>query len=331
MEFIQRPNLGPAQALAERIMQLQQASTQAIGGAIEGAGSAFGGAMEKRGEVKRRAAELADKSAQEKTAEMVDVDDAVRQAAGALGFSLSDSTTKMHKDIAKALITAAGAKSREEVRAGAKADADAKKASAEAAKDAKKDANDAAKIAQGKMLPPATVLALNEGKTVARMLPDVENAIKQMEGKYGPVTGRIGAANAYDTEAQTFNARMRTASQAFGRFMEGGVLRKEDEIKYEKMFPQISDTDEVKKNKLQIVRRMLAEKYEDDRKTLGESGYDVSGFGGLEIPASLFGTETKAMETGKTNQAKAPASKAGAPASGASAMDSKDILKELLK
>jgi len=145
------------------------------------------------------------------------------------------------------------------------------------------------KAAEGpKILPPTSVLALNEGKTVARMLPDVEKAIEANLGKFGPVTGRTGSANPYNTEAQTFDARMRTASQAFGRFMEGGVLRKEDEEKYRKMFPQAHDTDDVKINKLSIVRRMLAEKYEDDRRTLGASGYDVSGFEALEVPPSIF-------------------------------------------
>lgn len=140
----------------------------------------------------------------------------------------------------------------------------------------------------GKMLPPATVLSLNEGKAVARMLPEVETALQQSEGIMGPLRGRVGSANPYDTRAQTVDARFRTASQAFGRFMEGGVLRKEDEEKYRKMFPQLSDTPDVGKNKLSIVRRMLAQKYEDDRQTLGRSGYDISGAEALDIPGSLF-------------------------------------------
>lgn len=141
----------------------------------------------------------------------------------------------------------------------------------------------------GKMLPPATVLGLNEGKAVARILPEVEQAIKENESIFGPVEGRARGANPYDRNAQTIDARMRTASQAFGRFMEGGVLRKEDEDKYRRMFPQLSDEKQVAKNKLSIVRRQLAQKYQDDKSALGGSGYDISGFGDLEIPPSLFG------------------------------------------
>jgi hypothetical protein len=141
----------------------------------------------------------------------------------------------------------------------------------------------------GKMLPPASVLALNEGAAVARMLPEVSAALQEAESIMGPAAGRAGSANPYDTKAQTVDARFRTASQAFGKFMEGGVLRKEDEEKYRKMFPQLSDTPDVARNKLAIVQRMLGQKYESDKGALGGSGYDVSGFGNLQIPDSLFG------------------------------------------
>ena len=62
----------------------------------------------------------------------------------------------------------------------------------------------------------------------------------------------------------------------------------EDEEKYRRMFPQISDQDDVKLNKLTVIRRILAQKFEDDRKTLGKAGYDVTPFDELKIPASLF-------------------------------------------
>lgn len=143
-------------------------------------------------------------------------------------------------------------------------------------------------VTAGKMLPPNSVFNLNEGAAVARQLPDVEAALKAAEPIMGPVRGRAGSANPYDTEAQTIDARFRTASQAFGRFMEGGVLRKEDEEKYRKMFPQLSDTPDVARNKLAIVQRMLAQKYESDKGALKGSGYDISGFGSLDIPESLF-------------------------------------------
>lgn len=156
---------------------------------------------------------------------------------------------------------------------------------------------DAKESASGKQLPPNNVLAVNEGQSVARMLPEVEAALQDNKSLFGPLKGRVGASNPYDTTAQTVDARMRTAAQSFGKFMEGGVLRKEDEEKYRKMFPQLSDTPEVAQNKLSIVRRMLAQQYESNRKSLGDSGYDVSGLGELSIPDSIF----KDPNTGKTD------------------------------
>ena len=146
-----------------------------------------------------------------------------------------------------------------------------------------------------KQLPPNTVLKLNEGKSVARMLPDVEKALEMFKGQFGP-TSLLANIDPWNPEARKFDARMRTAAQAFGRYMEGGVLRKEDEEKYRKMFPNLLDTDETKKNKLAIIRRMLNSKYEDDRKTLEASGYDVSGFEKLEIPASIFESKKQSVE-----------------------------------
>ena len=57
------------------------------------------------------------------------------------------------------------------------------------------------------------------------------------------------------------------------------------------MFPMLSDTYDVAQNKLKIVQKILADKYESDRIALGKSGYDVSGFEQLGIPKSLFKTQ----------------------------------------
>lgn len=146
-----------------------------------------------------------------------------------------------------------------------------------------------------KQLPPNTILKLIEGKTIAQMLPDVEKAIKMFEGEWGPLSF-IQENNPWNRAAKAFTAKMYVASQTFGKYMEGGVLRKEDEEKYKKMFPQLRDTDDTKRDKLAIIRRELNRKYEENRKALEASGYDVSGFEELEIPPSIF--EEKGLTVG---------------------------------
>lgn len=150
-----------------------------------------------------------------------------------------------------------------------------------------------------KQLSANDVLRVNEGANVARILPDVEKALFNNQSSFGPVAGLVRGNNPYDTNAQTLDAGLRTASQAFGRFMEGGVLRKEDEEKYRKMFPTLRDTPEVRKNKLGIVRRLLAQQYGSSLKSLTDSNYDTSGLPQLELPPSIFDEEvTESASTG---------------------------------
>lgn len=136
----------------------------------------------------------------------------------------------------------------------------------------------------GKMLPADTALKVQEGATIPAMLKDIAQTLTNKAERFGPVSGRMSSFNPYDTEAQTIDAQMRTASQAFGRFMEGGVLRKEDEEKYRKMFPQLSDTPELAQNKLAIVQRLLAEKQNANISALGAQGYRTKGFQQTKVP-----------------------------------------------
>jgi hypothetical protein len=70
---------------------------------------------------------------------------------------------------------------------------------------------------------------------------------------------------------------VRTARQTIGKLKEGGVLRAEDEVKYAKMLPELTDTPEVARNKIQLVMREMAQKQNDAIAALEAAGYDVSG------------------------------------------------------
>lgn len=143
----------------------------------------------------------------------------------------------------------------------------------------------------GKQISPGEIRRVEEGNVLPQMLQDVQGTIEANKDIFGPVMGTIASLNPYDTKAQSVDAQMRASSQAFGRFMEGGVLRKEDEEKYRKMFPQLGDTPEVAKNKLAIVQNLLETKQGSLMQTLEKSGYDVSGlkrqFSGAPLPPML--------------------------------------------
>lgn len=152
------------------------------------------------------------------------------------------------------------------------------------------------KQATGKQLPPDKVLAVQEGKNIPNMLSDIKGVLANSTDMFGPVAGRLASANPYNEKAKTMDSQLRIASQSFGRYMEGGVLRKEDEEKYRHMFPQLSDTPEVASNKLALVDRMLKEKQLGDVGALKSSGYDVAGFGEMAQSPALPGILTQAPQ-----------------------------------
>lgn len=147
----------------------------------------------------------------------------------------------------------------------------------------------------------ANVLTVNEGNAIPAILDDIEATIENNKDTFGyntsfegSIAGRYLTPQKYE-KIQTMDSQLRSASQAFGKFMEGGVLRKEDEEKYRKMFPSRTDTPEVAKNKLANVRRLLLTKQNSDLKALDAQGFDTSGLNpGMkppDVPGVLKGNQ----------------------------------------
>ncbi len=126
-------------------------------------------------------------------------------------------------------------------------------------------------------LPAPQVLNVNQGNAIPGQLKQISATIEQNQDSFGPVMGFASSLNPYDTKAKTIDAQLRASAQSFGRYMEGGVLRKEDEEKYRKMFPTLSDTPEVARNKLAIVNKLLIDKQKSDVGALEQQGYSVRG------------------------------------------------------
>lgn len=163
---------------------------------------------------------------------------------------------------------------------------------------------------RNRQLPPDKVLLVNEGNNIPTMLQDITQTLSSNKDIMGPVVGRLGALNPYNERAQTMDSQVRAASQAFGRYMEGGVLRKEDEDKYRKMFPNLSDTPELADNKLQVVNKILVDKQKSNIKALQDQGFDTAGldkeFAPGKVPEILKGK--KAVNTDLLPTAQAGAS-----------------------
>lgn len=148
---------------------------------------------------------------------------------------------------------------------------------------------------QNQKLSAKDVMNVNEGNQIPQMLDGLEKTlnVKENRNNMGPIEGTLRSYWPWDDRTKVLEADIRSKAQAFGRFMEGGVLRKEDEEKYTKMFPNVSDTPEQASAKLDIVRKLLVEKQNSNINALRNSGYDVSaldkGFKVPEAPAILKG------------------------------------------
>ena len=83
-------------------------------------------------------------------------------------------------------------------------------------------------------------------------------------------------ATGIGSEAKQKQAVIDRVKQVIGKTLEGGVLRKEDEIKYEKILPTIYDNDDLVKSKLQGLTEAIKKRKTTFIDTLSDSGYDVS-------------------------------------------------------
>jgi hypothetical protein len=108
---------------------------------------------------------------------------------------------------------------------------------------------------------------LELGNTAIARISDYESAIQNLDDLEGritesgvnqPLVGDLRRLNPFDTQAQDLNSVIRSVRQLVGRALEGGVLRREDEIKYEQMLPKIGDTDDVARAKIANVRNLLS-------------------------------------------------------------------------
>jgi hypothetical protein len=66
--------------------------------------------------------------------------------------------------------------------------------------------------------------------------------------------------------------------QVIGKALEGGVLRKEDESKYEKILPTLADTQQVAMAKLNDLERAIKLRRERMLESLSDAGFDTSRF-----------------------------------------------------
>ena len=128
----------------------------------------------------------------------------------------------------------------------------------------------------GKPITSATALQLADAQAATKMLGGLKDTLESNTGLFGPFKGRLGGLNPYATQAQDVQSTINATKQIVGKFLEGGVLRKEDEAKYEKILPTLKDTPSVAERKLNNVFNLVNAKINAQQETLRSSGYNVN-------------------------------------------------------
>src|SRR5262245_2645203 len=104
-------------------------------------------------------------------------------------------------------------------------------------------------------------------------------------------------------EAKKQNAVISSVRQVIGKAMEGGVLRKEDEIKYRDILPVLGDSEGVVKSKIDGLEKRLRKKLDTRINSLSDAGFDVGKFRDRQ---GGHPTAAVAPSTSKTVRMKAP-------------------------
>lgn len=129
-------------------------------------------------------------------------------------------------------------------------------------------------------------------------LTDIDSAREQLRGlvqgaekyKFGqgdPLieqarASRLNPLRAYDPKAQGFAQLAASTKQIIGKGLEGGVLRKEDEYKYDAIIPKAGDTMDTIVTKAQQLDKLLQQKQANNL-----SGFNQAGFRGVPSPKPL--------------------------------------------
>lgn len=141
---------------------------------------------------------------------------------------------------------------------------------------------------QQRIMPAGSAADLSATYQGLIQMHELENKIPQLPRRLTtPGIAQLSALNPLDKDAQAFNQYVKTYKQVIGKGLEGGVLRKEDEYKYDQIIPKVGDTQEVLMKKTEQLQAMLLNKYYSDSEFLEKAGYDTSAISTIRVPNQI--------------------------------------------
>lgn len=132
----------------------------------------------------------------------------------------------------------------------------------------------------GKTLPAGNLKSLSDTKEALNLLPKLTGLVEGGSSAFGPVEGQIRSRIPWDKTGQKAKSTVTLVKQIIGKGLEGGVLRKEDEYKYEQILPKLGDTEDTVRTKIQLLEETLRNKYDTAIEMYQAGGYDP--YAGIE-------------------------------------------------
>ncbi len=118
--------------------------------------------------------------------------------------------------------------------------------------------------------------SLNDLKALRETLLTTKNATGTSAKVGAMMPNFVTNATGWGVEAKQRQGTIDRVKQVIGKALEGGVLRKEDEIKYEKILPTIYDSEAVAESKLNGLEQAISKKWDTHLGSLEDAGYNTS-------------------------------------------------------
>lgn len=120
--------------------------------------------------------------------------------------------------------------------------------------------------------------ALDDLATLRGALTETKGATGTMAALGASLPAFVTDATGWGTDAKKRQGVIDRVKQVIGKTLEGGVLRKEDEYKYEKILPTIRDTAEIAASKLAGLEVAITQRRSTFIDDIGSAGFETSRF-----------------------------------------------------
>ncbi len=145
----------------------------------------------------------------------------------------------------------------------------------------------------GKTIPATEAAGFGGSDASLQALDNVASAFTSNKDLTGPIQGKLsgllaaGEIGESGKRAKSFDAQLKINAQNIGKYLEGGKLTDADIDRYKQMLPNLGDSEDVAKQKVELVKGLIQSKKNNELAGLKSAGYNTRGFEGQAQPPTL--------------------------------------------